>query len=307
MVSILGQEQVYQFLQKPISLAGAEGVIPTEKPASRVPREAALGAGGKCASGSVGTRESGGLAAGCGARTPPRPGPPRGEDELGPGGGAGLQKRGTELGRGGPARVDQGPPGVRGVGGGAPELGRPGGLWSLRRRLVRGGAGWAAVSPGRASSPVARRGPRRPLPETSNVPEPGEPSHPVRLPHSLSDEPEDHIFAVSSPVTMVTLPPQHSYLLWVQYDWPSSGVGKNSVTAIGTAQRAHSPRAFSRGRCNCGRMVREMQHCCSEEGGRRPRAKDYGVPPEAGKGEETDPPLEPWKEHSAPYPLILAQ
>ena len=164
---------MYQFLQKPISLAGAEGVIPTEKPAPRVPREAALGAGGKCASGSVGTRESGGLAPGCGARTPPRPGPPRGEDELRTGGGAGLQKGGTELGRGGPARADQGPPGVRGVGGGAPELGRPGGLWSLRRRLVGGGAGRAAVSPGRASSPVARRGPRRPLPKTSNVPEPG--------------------------------------------------------------------------------------------------------------------------------------
>nr|XP_058894629.1 segment polarity protein dishevelled homolog DVL-2-like [Kogia breviceps] len=227
--SALLREQVYQFLQKPISLAGAEGVIPTEKPSSRVPREAALGAGGKCASGSVRTRESGGLAAGCGARTPPRPGPPRGEDELGPGGGAGLQKRGPELGRGGPARADQGPPGVRGVEGGAPELGRPGGLWSLRRRLVRAGAGWAAVSPGKASCPVARRDPRRPLPETSNVPEPGEPSHPVRLPHSLSDEPEDHIFAVSSPVTMVTLPPQHSYLLWVQYDGPSSGVGKQEL------------------------------------------------------------------------------
>ncbi|XP_049555365.1 myosin heavy chain IB-like [Orcinus orca] len=138
---------------------------------------AALGAGGKCASGRVGTRESGGLAAGCGARTPPRPGPPRGEDELRTGGGAGLQKAGTELGRGGPARADQGPTGVRGVGGGAPELGRPGGLWSFHRRLGRGGAGRAAVSPGRASSPVARRGPRRPLPETSNVPEPGEPSH----------------------------------------------------------------------------------------------------------------------------------
>lgn len=45
---------------------------------------------------------------------------------------------------------------------------------------------------------------------------------------------------------------------------------------------------------------REVQHCCFEGGRKGPRTKEHGWPLEAGKGRETDSPLEPPERKRAP-------